>query len=91
MENITETRLYYGSLCLKIGFVRTTFSENPPCRILRKKCVNILLSSRLLSRNVKIRIYKPIIFPVVLYWCETRSLTLREEEGIKENIWTEER
>jgi hypothetical protein len=28
---------------------------------------------------------------VVLYWCETRSLTLREEEGIKENIWTEER
>jgi hypothetical protein len=37
------------------------------------------LSSRLLSRNVKVRIYKTIIIPVVLYGCETWSLTLREE------------
>jgi hypothetical protein len=37
-----------------------------------------LLSSRLLSRNVKIKIYKTIILPVVLYECETWSLTLRE-------------
>jgi hypothetical protein len=37
------------------------------------------LSSRLLSENVKIKIYKIIILPVVLYWCETWSLTLREE------------
>jgi hypothetical protein len=38
------------------------------------------LSSRLLSRNVKVKIYKTIILPVVLYGCETWSLTLREEE-----------
>jgi hypothetical protein len=38
-----------------------------------------VLSSRLLSKNVKIRIYKTIILPVVLYGCETWSLTLREE------------
>jgi hypothetical protein len=31
-----------------------------------------LLSSRLLSKNVKIRIYKTIILPAVLYECETR-------------------
>jgi hypothetical protein len=31
------------------------------------------LSSRLLSRNVKVKIYKTIILPVVLYWCETWS------------------
>jgi hypothetical protein len=37
------------------------------------------LSSRLLSRNVKVKIYKTIIIPVVLYGCETWSLTLREE------------
>jgi hypothetical protein len=37
------------------------------------------LSSRLLSRNVKVKIYKTIILPVVLYGCETWSLTLREE------------
>ena len=36
-------------------------------------------SSSLLSRNVKIKIFKTIILPVVLYGCETRSLTLREE------------
>jgi len=38
-----------------------------------------LLSSSFLSVNVKITIYRPIILPVVLYGCETRSLTLREE------------
>jgi hypothetical protein len=40
-----------------------------------------LLSSRQLSRNVKVKIYKTIILPVVLYGCETWSLTLREEHG----------
>jgi hypothetical protein len=38
-----------------------------------------LLSSRLLSKNTKIRIYKTVILPVVLYGCETWSLTLRWE------------
>jgi hypothetical protein len=33
----------------------------------------------LLSKNTKIKIYKTIILPVVLYGCETWSLTLREE------------
>ena len=38
-----------------------------------------LLSSSLLSKNLKIKIYRTIILPVVLYGCETWSLTLREE------------
>jgi hypothetical protein len=41
------------------------------------------LSSRLLSKNVKVRIYKIIILPVVLYGCETWSLTVREEHKLK--------
>jgi hypothetical protein len=41
--------------------------------------VQNLSSSRLLSKNVKIRIYKTIIFPVVLYGCDSWSLILREE------------
>jgi hypothetical protein len=45
--------------------------------------VQNLLSSRLLSKNLKIRIYKTIILPVVLYGCETRSLTLREEHRLR--------
>jgi hypothetical protein len=46
-----------------------------------------------MSKNIKI-----IIFPAVLYGCETWSLTLREEQtegvreqGVEEYIWTEER
>ena len=41
--------------------------------------VQNLLCSRLLSKNLKIKIYRSIILPVVLYGCETWSLTLREE------------
>jgi hypothetical protein len=41
------------------------------------------LSSRLLSKNKKIRIYKTIILPVVLYGCEILSLTLREEHRLR--------
>jgi hypothetical protein len=41
------------------------------------------LSSRLLSRNVKVKIYKTIILPVVLYGCEAWSLALGEEHGLR--------
>jgi hypothetical protein len=43
----------------------------------------IFLSSCLQSRNVKIKLYKTIILPVVLYGCETWSLTLREEHRLR--------
>jgi hypothetical protein len=36
-----------------------------------------------LSKNVKIRIYKTIILPVVLYGCKAWSLTLREEHRLR--------
>jgi hypothetical protein len=45
--------------------------------------VQNLPSSGLLSKNLKIRIYKMIILPVVLYGCETWSLTLREEHRLR--------
>ena len=41
--------------------------------------VQNLLSSRLLSKNLEIKIIRTIFLPVVLYGCETWSLTLREE------------
>jgi len=41
--------------------------------------VQNLLSSSLLSKNIKITIYRTIILPVVLYGCGTWSLTLREK------------
>jgi len=45
--------------------------------------VQNFLSSSLLSKNLKINIYRTIILPVVLYGCETWSLTLREERKLR--------
>jgi hypothetical protein len=45
--------------------------------------VQSILSSSLPSRNVKVKTHKTIILPVVLYGCETWSLTLRKEHRLK--------
>ena len=45
--------------------------------------VQNLLSSSLLSKNLKIKIYRTIILPVVLYGYETWSLTLRDERRLR--------
>jgi hypothetical protein len=58
--------------------------------------VQNLLSSHLITKNLKIKIYKTVILPVVLYGCKTWSLTLREEhrlrvfenKSVEEDIWT---
>jgi hypothetical protein len=55
--------------------VKSRFSLGNACY----HSVQNLLSSRLLSRNIKIRIHKAITLPVVLYECETWWLRLREE------------
>ncbi|KAJ4432088.1 hypothetical protein ANN_20702 [Periplaneta americana] len=45
--------------------------------------VEKLLPSSLLMKNLKVRIYKTVILPVVLYGCETWTLTLREEQTLR--------
>jgi hypothetical protein len=45
--------------------------------------VENVLSSSLVSKKLKIKIYRTIILPVVLYGCETWLLTLREECRLK--------
>jgi hypothetical protein len=45
--------------------------------------VQNLLSFCLISKNLKIEIYKTVILPVVLYGCKTWSLTLREEHRLR--------
>jgi hypothetical protein len=47
------------------------------------RSVESLLSSHLLSNNVKVEIHKTIIIPIVLHGCETWSLTLREENRLR--------
>ncbi|KAJ4444123.1 hypothetical protein ANN_05912 [Periplaneta americana] len=45
--------------------------------------VQKLLSSSLLSKNLKVRIYKTVILPITLYGCETWTLTLREKHRLR--------
>jgi sorting nexin-29 len=42
-----------------------------------------LLSSRLISKNLKIKVYKTVILPAVLYGCETWSRTSREKHRLR--------
>ena len=53
-------------------------SGNDSCHLVQN-----LLSSCLLSKNVKIGIYGTILLPVVLYGCETWSLTLTKERRLR--------
>jgi hypothetical protein len=66
---------------------QNSIQEEIKCRMkLVNACyysVQNLLSSSLLSKTPKIKIYRTIIFPVVLYGCETWSLTLREERRLR--------
>jgi hypothetical protein len=63
--------------CVQEEIKRRLNSGNACCH-----SVQSLLSSHLLSRNVKVKIYKTIILLVVLYGCETWSPTLREEHRL---------
>jgi len=45
--------------------------------------VQNLVSFSFLSKNVKIKIYRTIVLPVVLYGCEIWSRTLREERRLR--------
>ena len=73
---------YLGSLLKK----QNSIQEEIKCRLkARNSCyysVQTLLPSKLLSKNFKIKIYKAIILPVVLYGCEAWSLTLRQERRL---------
>jgi hypothetical protein len=59
--------------------IKRRMNSDNPCY----HSVQNLLSSRLLSKNVKIRIYNTIIIRLVLYWCETWFLTLREKHRLR--------
>ena len=60
------------------------------CTVCTYYSLEKILSSRLLSKKLKVKTYKTIIglLPVVLYGCETWSLTLKEEHRLRvfENI-----
>ena len=74
-----KTFKYLGSLVTNQNSVQSQIKCRLKAGNSRYYSVHTLLSSRLLSKKLKIKIYKTIILPVVVYGCETWSLTLREE------------
>ena len=58
--------------------IKGTINMGKACNSLEK-----ILSSRLLSKKLKVKTYKTTILSVVLYGCETWSLTLREERRLR--------
>jgi hypothetical protein len=48
-----------------------------------KSCTKYLLDSHLQSGKTKIKLYRTIVLPVVLFGCETQSFTLREKCRLK--------
>jgi hypothetical protein len=56
-------------------------------RLISEECFLLFgpkfLSSRLISKNLKIKIQKAVILPVLMYGCETWSLILREEHRLR--------
>ena len=76
-----KTFKYLGSLLT----YKNSVQEEIKCRLkgVSYYLVQTLLSSRLLSKNLKIKIYKTIILPVVLYGCESWSLASRDECMLK--------
>jgi hypothetical protein len=82
MENVTQFR-YLGTTTTNQNMIeeeikRRLNSGNACCHSVRN-----LPSSRLLYKNIKMRLYETIIMPVVLYGCETWSLTVREEHRLR--------
>lgn len=80
--NVTEIK-YLGKTLLNQDCIheemKTTLNVGNVCYGL----VLYLLSSWLLSKNMAIQRYKNVILPVVLCRCQTWSLTVREEQGIR--------
>jgi hypothetical protein len=70
MNNIA-VRAYFGTTITNQNLIQEEIKRGLNSGNVCYYSVQNLLSSRLLSKNIKIRIYKTIILPVVLQWCET--------------------
>jgi hypothetical protein len=75
-ENVAQLK-YFGVTITNLNLIQKEIKRRLNSGNACYHSAQNLLSSRLLSINIKIRIYETIILPVVMYRCKTWSLTLR--------------
>jgi hypothetical protein len=81
-KNVTQFR-YLGTTVRNQNLIQEEIKRRLNSGNACYHSVQNLLSSCLLLKNVGIIIYKTIILPLVLYGCETWSLTLKEEHKLR--------
>jgi hypothetical protein len=81
-ENVSQFK-YLGTTVTNRNIIQKEIKRRLNSGIASYHSVQNLLSSRLLSKSVNVRLYKTIKLPVVLYGCETWSLTVREEHKLR--------
>ena len=74
---------YFGTTLIHQNYIQDKIKSRLKSVNACYHSVQNLLSFRLLLKNLKIKIYRTIILPVVLYGCETWSLMLREERRLR--------
>jgi hypothetical protein len=82
VERVEESK-YFGTTLMKRNSIREEIKSRLKLGNACYHSVLNLLSSRLLSKYTKLRVYRTIILPFVLYGCETLSWTLREEQRLR--------
>jgi len=82
IERVEEFK-YLGTTLTNRNSIQEEIKSRLKLSIACYYSVQKLLSSSLLSKNLKIKICRTIILPVVLYGGETWSLTLREERRLR--------